>query len=86
MEFLEQGLPIDSLMSLTGAGRRRTFAMAYRDVGWWVLDELVRGGEITVPPALQPGAGNDASLRGVAAVIPVYAPFADRLRKALAGR
>jgi hypothetical protein len=86
VEFLEQHLPLDSLMTLTGAGRRYTFTMAYRDVGWWILDELVRGGEIEVPPALQPGAGPDASLRGVVALVPVYAPFADRLRAAVAGR
>jgi hypothetical protein len=83
--FLQQHLPMDSLMALTSAGRRYTFAMAYRDVGWWVLDELVQGGEIVVPPALRPGAGNGASLRGVAVVVPVYAPYADRLRTALAG-
>jgi hypothetical protein len=86
VEFLEQHLPLDSLMTLTGVGRRYTFTMAYRDVGWWILDELVRGGEIEVPPALQPGAGPDASLRGVVALVPVYAPFADRLRTAVAGR
>ena len=86
VEFLEQRMPIDSLMALTGAGRRYTFAMAYRDVGWWILDELVRGGELTVPPALTPGAPDDAPLRGVAALVPVYGPFADRLRAAVAGR
>ena len=86
VEFLEQYLPLDSLMTLTGVGRRYTFTMAYRDVGWWILDELVRGGEIEIPPALQPGAGSDASLRGVVALVPVYAPFADQLRTAVAGR
>ena len=86
VEFLEERLPVDSLMALTGAGRRYTFAMAYRDVGWWVLDELVRGGEIVVPPALEVGARAGGSVRGAAALVPVYAPFAERLRTALARR
>ncbi len=83
VEFLERRLPMDSLMALTGVARQSTFAMAYRDVGWWIMQELVRGGEVVAPPALQPGAAGDASLRGVAAVIPAYGAFADRLRAAV---
>jgi hypothetical protein len=82
--FLEQRVPLDSLVALTGVDRQYTFAMVYHDISWGIVGELVGSGRIDVPAALKRGESQgEPSMRGVAAVTPVYAPFADLIRAAI---
>ena len=82
--LLEYQLPVDSLMVLTRADRRTTFAMAYHDVSWGIAEELVRSGRIEMPAALRPGDHSPTpSMRGVAAVVPTYPPFVELIRRAI---
>ncbi|HSJ65388.1 MAG TPA: hypothetical protein VK922_15960, partial [Gemmatimonadaceae bacterium] len=41
VELLEERLPLDSLTVLTGVDPRHTFAMAYHDVSWDIVEALV---------------------------------------------
>jgi hypothetical protein len=85
--FLEQRMPLEELVALSGVDRQHAFAMAYHDISWGVIDRLIRSGRIVVPPALEPGTREtQPSMRGVTAITPVYSPFADLIRAALEAR
>ena len=84
IDFLEQRMPLDSLTVLSGVDRQYTFAMAYHDISWGIVGQLVGSGHIDVPSALKRGASHgEASMRGVAALAPVHVPFADLIRAAI---
>lgn len=86
VEFLEKRLPIDSLSAVTRVDPGYTFAMAYHDVSWGILQRLVSSGRLGLPAALVNGAeSRGPTLRGVGALVPVYGPFADLVREALGG-
>jgi hypothetical protein len=62
--------------------------MAYHDISWGILERLNRSGRLAVPAALErrfPMSGT-TSMRGVAAVSPVYRGFADLIRAAIQSR
>jgi hypothetical protein len=87
VEFLAQRLPVDSLTPVTGVDPRHTFAMAYHDVSWGILERLVALGRVSVPEGLTPGPGpRTPPMLGVAAIVPVESAFADLIREALQGR
>lgn len=82
--FLEQRMPLVELAALSGVDRQHTFAMAYHDISWGVLDLLIRADTMEIPSALKRGAnGTQPSLRGVVGLTPVHAPFADLIRAAI---
>lgn len=85
VDLLEERMPLERLADVTRVDRRHTFAMAYHDISWGILDRLVLSGRIDVPPALMRQA-DDArpSMRGAAALTPAYAPFIDLIRGAIA--
>jgi hypothetical protein len=86
VEYLERHMPLDSLMAVTGVGRRYTFAMAYHDVSWDIVGRLVRAGRFNVPGALAASsAGDSPSMRGVAAIVPAEQRFTRLIRAALEG-
>jgi hypothetical protein len=88
VDFLEHRMPLEPLMTLSRADRQRTFAMAYHDISWGILERLNRSGRLAVPAALErrfPMSGT-TSMRGVAAVSPVYRGFADLIRAAIQSR
>jgi hypothetical protein len=85
--LLEQQVPLDSLMALTGVDRQYTFAIAYHDISWDIVAEFVRGGLVEAPPALKPAARHaSSSMRGVAAITPAYPPFVELIRTAIGAR
>lgn len=82
--FLERRMPLEDLVALSGVDRQHTFAMAYHDISWGILDRMILSGRIGVPPGLEPGAkGAQPSMRGVTALTPVYSAFADLIRAAI---
>lgn len=87
VRLLEQRMPLDQLVHLSGVDRQHAFAMANHDVSWGVLGRLTRSGQIDVPPPLTRG-GTDAqlSMSGVAALSPVYPPFEDLIKAAIESR
>jgi len=85
--FLERRMPLEDLVALSGVDRQHTFAMAYHDISWGVIDRLIGSGRIGVPPAMEPGTKRaQPSMRGVTALTPVYSPFADLIRAAIEAR
>jgi hypothetical protein len=81
---LEQRIPLDSLMVLTGGNPQTAFAIAYHDISWGIVAEMVRSGEIQVPAALDPSShARISSMRGAAAVVPIHPPFVDLVRMAI---
>jgi hypothetical protein len=85
--FLERRMPLDKLLPLSRVDRHHTFAMAYHDISWGVIDRLIRSGRIGVPPALERATHDTAaSMRGVAALTPVYPPFVELIRAAVEAR
>jgi hypothetical protein len=87
VEFLAQRMPVDSLAPLTGVDARHTFAMAYHDVSWGILQRLVDLGRLPVPAGLLAARGGRVPpMQGVAAIVPVESAFADLIREALERR
>jgi hypothetical protein len=83
VRLVAEHLPLAQLTALTGADDKVAFAMAYHDVSWDVLRRMVEGSLLTIPPALRDGAGEDASMAGVCAVIDSHPAFTAELKKAL---
>jgi hypothetical protein len=87
VEFLAHRLPVDSLRPLTGVDAPHTFAMAYHDVSWGIMQRLVELGHLPVPAGLTAaGDGRRPLMKGVAAIVPVESAFADLIREALEHR
>lgn len=87
VELLARRLPLDSLTVLTGVDARHSFAMAYHDVSWDIVQALVLSGQVSVPAALEPvHSARPAAMRGVAAIVPAYPPFVAQIRAAIGRR
>lgn len=76
-------VPLASLMKLTRADEKLTFAMAYHDVSWDIVRRMVEGGRFGVPPALRKGASEDVSMAGVCALVDAHPALISELKKAL---
>jgi hypothetical protein len=87
VDYLEERMPVQLVMNLSGVDRQYAFAMAYHDVSWGIIERLSRAGQIQTPPALSRSrSGTQPVLRGAYALTPAYEPFVDLIRTAIEAR
>lgn len=84
ISFLERRIPLENLVVITKADKQHTFAMAYHDISWGVLDRLIRLGKLSIPSALEHNApATHRSMQGVTALTPVHTPFIELIFEAI---
>lgn len=77
VELLVSQMPLQKLMLITGLDAKSAWTIAYHDINWDLLQRMVAGGVINVPPALRPLQNNadPKSMIGVCAVVATFEPF-----------
>jgi len=86
LNLLEEYIPKEKFSQIIGRDEKYSWAIAYHNIGWEILDRLINDDIISQPDALKPKhASSEATqMTGVCSVISVYQPFVDQIMEAFA--
>ena len=86
LSLLEENLPNEKFSQIIGRDEKYSWAIAYHNISWEILDRLINDNIISQPDALKPKHASSEAIQmtGVCSVISVYQPFVDQIMEAFA--